>query len=86
MAEARADLEGRCDLKLKLVEAEAEGRTTTLRSRLDEVEQREKAAAAALISIRTELASARAELLPLQQRVTSAESFAQQSGEEALRR
>ena len=49
-------------------------------------EQREKAAAATLISVQAELVSARAELLSLQQRVASAESFAQQSREEALRR
>ena len=36
--------------------------------------------------MQAELASARAELLSLQQRVASAESFAQQSREEALRR
>ena len=42
VAEARADLVGRYDLKLKLVEAEAVGRTTALRSGLAEAEQREK--------------------------------------------
>nr|XP_020164068.1 paramyosin-like [Aegilops tauschii subsp. strangulata] len=86
VVEARADLANRYDLKLKLVEAEAKGRTAALRSRFAEAEQREKATAAALISMQGELASARAELLPLQRRVTNAESFAQQSREEALRR
>ena len=38
LAEARADLANRYDLKLKFVEAEAKGRTTTLRSRLAEAE------------------------------------------------
>ena len=66
MAEARADLAGRYDLKPKLVEAEAVGRTTALRSGLAEAEQREKAAVAALISVQAELAYARAELLYLQ--------------------
>ena len=65
----------RYDLKLKLVEAEAEDRTTTLRSRLAEAEQREKAAATALFSMQAKLASARAELLLPQQRVTAAESL-----------
>ena len=51
-----------------------------------EAEQHEKAAVAALISMQAELASVRAELLSLQQRVASAESFAQQSREEALHR
>ena len=50
VAEARANLVGRYDLKLKLAEAEAVGRTTALRSGLAEAEQREKAAAAALTS------------------------------------
>ena len=76
VAEGRADLANRYNLKLKLLEAEADGRTAALRSKLNEVEQREKAAAAALISVQAELASARAELLPLQQRVTAAESLA----------
>nr|XP_020201005.1 tol-Pal system protein TolA-like [Aegilops tauschii subsp. strangulata] len=70
VAEARADLVNGHDLKLKLLEAEGEGRTTAVRSRLAEAEQREKAAAEALISVQAELASARAELLPLQRRVT----------------
>ena len=38
VAEARADLAGRYDLKLKLVEAEGVGRTTALRSGLAEAE------------------------------------------------
>ena len=74
--DSHADLVNRYDLKLKLVEAEAEGRTAVLRSRMAEAEQREKAATAALISMQAELAAALAELLSLQQRVTSAESFA----------
>ena len=66
VAEARADLEGRYDLKLKLVEAEAAGRTAALKSRLTEVERREEATAAALVSVQAELDSAHAERLPLQ--------------------
>ena len=86
VAEARADLVGRYDLRLKLVEAEAAGRTTALNSRLTEAKRREEAAAAALVSAQAELASARAELLPLQQRVANAESIAQQNREEVLQR
>ena len=63
VAEARVDLEHRYNLKLKLLEAKAKGRTTTLRSRLDEAKQSEKAAAAALTSVQDDLASAHAELL-----------------------
>ena len=77
VAEARADLEGRYELKLELVEAEAMGRNNALGLGLAEVEHREKAAAAALSSVQAELASARAELFSLQQRVTGAESSAQ---------
>ena len=65
-AEARTDLVGRYDLKLKLVEAEAVGRTNALGLGLDEAERREKATAATLISVQAELAYARAELLYLQ--------------------
>ena len=57
VAKARADLAGRYDLKPKLVEAEAVGRTAALRSGLAEAEQRDKAATAALISVQAELAS-----------------------------
>ena len=65
MEEARADLVSRHDLKLKLVEAEAAGRTTSLRSKLTEAEWRAKAVAAALVLAQTEFDSARVELLPL---------------------
>nr|XP_020159047.1 stress response protein NST1-like [Aegilops tauschii subsp. strangulata] len=84
VAEACADLENRYGMKPELVGAEVDGRGSALRSRLAEVEQHEQAAAAALISTQAELASAHAELLPLQQRVTTAESLTQQSREEAL--
>ena len=82
--EAHAALDNRSALQLKLVAAEAEGRTTALRSRLTTAEQREKAAVAALISVQVEPASTRAELLPLQQRATAIESLVQQSREEAI--
>ena len=84
MAEARADLVGRYDLKLKLVEAKAVGRTNALRSGLDEAEHCEKAARAALSLVQAELASARAELSYLQEQVAGAKSSVQQSREEAL--
>nr|XP_020151778.1 plectin-like [Aegilops tauschii subsp. strangulata] len=86
VAEARADLEGRHDLKLKLAEAEAAGRTAALRPRLAEVERRKEATAAALVSAQAELASARAELLSLQQRLVDAKSVARQNREEVLQR
>nr|XP_020169716.1 tol-Pal system protein TolA-like [Aegilops tauschii subsp. strangulata] len=86
VAEARADLEGRYDLKLEFMEAAAAGRTAALKSRLIEAERREEAAAAALVSAQAKLASAHAELLPLQQRVADAESVARQNREEVLQR
>nr|XP_020177350.1 tol-Pal system protein TolA-like [Aegilops tauschii subsp. strangulata] len=52
----------------------------------EEVDRRVAEARADLVGSAAELASARAELLSLQQRVASVESFAQQSMEEALRR
>ena len=84
VAEARAGLEGRHDLKLKLAEAEAAGRTAALRPRLAEVERREEATAAILVSAPAKLASYCAELLSLQQRVADAESVAWQNREEVL--
>lgn len=61
--EARVDLESRHDLKLKLVEDGAAGRTAALKFRLVEVEWREEGAASSLASAQAELASAHAELL-----------------------
>nr|XP_020177683.1 cilia- and flagella-associated protein 45-like [Aegilops tauschii subsp. strangulata] len=60
VAEAR-ELEG----------AGADARRSVLRSRLVEMEQREKATAAALVFVQAELASARTKLLLLQQRITA---------------
>ena len=66
VAEACADLVSRYDLKLKMVEAEAAGRTAALRSKLTEAEQRAEATVAALVSAQAELTSTHAEMLPLQ--------------------
>nr|XP_020158444.1 tropomyosin-2-like [Aegilops tauschii subsp. strangulata] len=76
VAKTRANLANRHYLKLKLLEAKAEGRTTTLRSRLDEAEQREKAAMVSLIFVQAYLASAHADLPSLQQQVDGAASLA----------
>ena len=65
VAETRTNLDNRYGMKPELVGAKADGRGSALRSRLAEAQQREKVAAAALISVQAELASARAELLPL---------------------
>ena len=65
MAEARVDLERRQNMKLKLLEAGAAGRTVALKSRLVEVEQREEVTASALASAQAKLVSSRAEVLSL---------------------
>ena len=86
MAEVRADLEGRYNLKLKLAGAEDAGRAAALRPRLDEAERRAEATAAALVTVQEDLASARAELLSLRRRVDDAEAVARQNMEEVLQR
>ena len=86
MAEVRADLEGRYDLKLKLAGVEDEGRAAALRPRLDEAEMRAEATAAALVTVQADLASARAELRSLRRRVDDAEAVARQNTEEVLQR
>ena len=50
VAEARADLEGRYDLRLKLAGTEDVGRAAALTPKLAEVERREEATAAALVT------------------------------------
>ena len=76
VAEVRADLEGRYDLKLKLAGVEDEGRAAALRPRLDEAERRAEATATALVATQADLASARAELRSLRRRVDDAEAVA----------
>nr|XP_045086361.1 caldesmon-like [Aegilops tauschii subsp. strangulata] len=84
VAKVCAGLEGRHDLKLQLAETEAAGRAAALRPRLAEVERREGATVAALVTAQAELASAHAELLSLQKRVADAEAIAWQNREEVL--
>ena len=86
VAEVRADLEGRYDLKLKLAGTEDAGRAAALRPRLDEAERRAEATTAALVTTHADLASARAELRSLRRRVDAAEVVARQNTEEALQR
>ena len=66
MAEARAGLEREYEERLELIKAKAAGRTIALRTKLAEATQRAEAAAAALVTAQSELASSRAELLLLQ--------------------
>ena len=65
VAKARADLADEHRLVMVFLEAGAKGRITALRMKLDEVVQRERAAAAAHTSAQAELASVRTDLLSL---------------------
>ena len=76
VVEVRADLAREYDQRLELIEVEAVGRTAALGSKLTEATQRTEATTAALISVQTELASSRVELLLLQWWVDDAESAA----------
>ena len=86
MAEVHADLEGMYDSKLKLAGLEDAGRAAALRPRLDEAERRAEATTAALVTTQADLASTRAELLSLQNRVDGVEADARQNREEVLQR
>ena len=86
MAAARSNLECEYEERLELIRVEAEGRTTTLKAKLDEVTQRADAAGAALGASQAELASSRAEVLLLHQRVDAAEAVARRSEDEIRQR
>ena len=86
MAEARSDLGRQYEAMLELIRAEAEGRTAALRAKLAEVTWGADSSAAALGAAQAELASSRAELLLLQQRVDGAEAVARRNKDEIRRR
>ena len=86
VAEARAGLEREYEERLKLVKAEATGRTAALRTRLTEATQRAEATAAALSSAQAELASSRTKLLLLQRRVDDAEAVTERDADEIRQR
>ena len=65
VAKARADLAGEHCLKMEFLEVEVKGRTASLKVKLNEAEQRDKAAKAAEASALAELASSCADLLSL---------------------
>ena len=68
--------------RLELIKVEAEGRTTALKSKLDEVTWRGDAAQAALGAAQAELASSRAEVLLLHQRVDATEAVVRRNEDE----
>ena len=86
VAEARSNLEREYERRLELIRAEAEGRTAALRAKLAEVTRRTDSSAAALGAAQAELASSRAELLILQQRVDGAEVIAWRNKDEIRQR
>ena len=86
MAEARSGLERQYEARLELIRAEAEGRTAALGTKLAKVTHRADSSVAALGAERAELASSRAELLLLQQRVDGAEAVAWQNAVEIHQR
>ena len=86
VAEARSNLEREYEGRLELIGAEAEGRIAALRTRLTEVTQRADASAVALGAAHVELASSRAELLLLQQRVDGAEAVARRNEDKIRQR
>nr|XP_020201267.1 plectin-like [Aegilops tauschii subsp. strangulata] len=85
VAKARTDLDDEHRLKLELVEAEVKGRTTALKTKLNEAEQRERAAKASQASAQENLASTRADLLSLQQQINDAASLTKKNADEACR-
>ena len=86
MAKACADLANEYRLKLELLEAEVEGRTATLKEKLNMAEQHERAAKVAQALAQADLASTRADLLSLQRQIDGAASLVKKNVVEACRR
>ena len=86
MAEARSNLEREYGERLELIRVEAEGRTAALMAKLDEVTRHADASGAALVAAQAELASSRAEVLLLHQRVDEAEAIAPRNKDEIRQR
>ena len=86
MAEARSAFEREYETRLGLIKAEAEGRTVALRAKLAKVTWGADSSATALGAVQAELASSRAELLLLQQRVDGAEAIAWRNEDEIYQR
>ena len=83
---ARLNLEREFEERLELIKVEAEGRTAALKAKLDEVTRRGDAAQAALGAAQAELASSRAEVLLLHQRVDAAEAVARRNEDDIRQR
>ena len=86
VAKAHADLADKHRLAPVFQKAEAKGRITALRTKLDQAEQRERAIVAMQTAAQADLASARADFLSLQQQIDRATSLAKKSADEACRR
>ena len=77
MAAARSNLEHENEESLELIRVEEEGRTATLKAKLDEVTRCADAVGAGHGATQVELASSCAEVLLLHQRVDAAEAVTQ---------
>ena len=86
MAGVRVALADEYRLKLELLEAELEGRTAALKTKLESAEQGERAAKEALTSFESTLASTRADLSSLQQQIEDVTSLVEKTTDEANRR
>ena len=82
MAAARSNLERKFEERLELIRVEAEGRTAALKAKLDEAMRCADAVGAALGVAQAELASSRAEVLLLHQRVDAAEAIVRRNEDE----
>ena len=86
VAMAHLNLEHEFDVKLGLIRAEAEGRTATLRAKLEEATRRADTSRAALEAAQKELAASQAEVLRLRQRMEEAEAVERQNADEIRQR
>ena len=86
MATARLNLERELKERLELVRTKAEGRTTVLRTKLEEAMWRVDALQAALEAAQGESTTSHAEVLLLRQWVVEAEAIARQNADEMRQR
>ena len=86
VATARSNLEREFEERLALIRTEAEGRTTALRTKLEEAARRGDALRAALEVAQGESTTSRVEVLLLHQRLDEAEAVACQNADEIRQR
>ena len=86
VAMARSNLEREFGERLAFIRTKAEGRTTALRTKLEEATRRGDALRAALEVAQGESTTSRAEVLLLRQRLDEAEAVARQNADEIRQR